>query len=129
MKKTFIKIAGVINLITAFVHLVAGQIDLVNPLQNSNLQIQQKAEWIAVWHIVTVLLFYTSYLILIAGFGEVKKPKLQQLKPVGIFYVLAGIPFIISGIYFSVFALQWVLLMPLGILLLVGLGKLDKDEK
>lgn len=125
MKKTYIKIAGIINLITALVHLIAGQIDLVNPLQNSNLEIQQKAEWIAVWHIVTILLFFTSYQILTAGFDVVKKSNLKQLKTLGILYTLAGIPFIISSIYFSVFAPQWILLLPIGVLLLVGINKLN----
>lgn len=119
-KKIHIKIAGIINLITAFVHLLAGQIDLVGPLQNSNLQIQQKAEWISVWHIVTILLFFSSYLILKAGFSNTKKSSLMQLKPFGFLYVFSGIPFVISSIYFSVFAPQWILLLPIGILLIIG---------
>jgi hypothetical protein len=80
--------------------------DLVDPLIISNLEIQQKAEWIGVWHIVSIFLFYTSYLILKVGFTKVEKPNFQQLKPLGILYISIGIPFIISSIYYSVFAPQ-----------------------
>jgi len=129
MKKTTIKIAAIINLITAIMHLIGGQIDLVKPLNNSNLDVQQKAEWIGVWHIVTVLLFFTFYLILRAGFSQVKKSDVRLLKPIGFLYLITGIPFIVSSIYFSVLAPQWILLTPIGILLIVGLQKMEIDAK
>jgi hypothetical protein len=129
MKKTYIRIAGIINLITALVHLIAGQTDLVNPLNDSNLEIQQKAEWIGVWHIMSALLFFTSYMVLKAGFRKVDKSQLRQLKPFGVLYILAGVPFILSSLYFSVLAPQWILLTPIGILLILGLQKLEIDVK
>jgi hypothetical protein len=125
MNRTYIKIAGVINLITALIHSIAGQMDLVIPLSNSNLEMQQKAEWTGVWHIVTILLFYTSYMILKVGFGKTDQSNSLQLKPLGMLYVLSGIPFIVSSIYFYVFAPQWVLLMPIGLLILLGMKKSD----
>lgn len=64
MKKIYIKIAGILNLIVAFIHLILGHFDLVIPLSESSLEIQQKAEWIGAWHIITILLFLTSYVIL-----------------------------------------------------------------
>ena len=126
MKKIYIKIAGIINLLTALVHLLAGQIDLVNPLNSSSLELQQKAEWVGVWHLVTILLFYTSYLILKEGLTKANKTDLGQLKSLGVLYVLAGVPFILSSVYFTVFAPQWVLLMPIGILVLLGLKNRTK---
>jgi len=129
MEKICVKIAGILNLITAFLHLLAGQLDLVNPLINSNLGVQQKAEWVSVWHMVTILLCFTSYIILRAGFVEVEGQKLKLLKEIGILYILIGIPFIISSIYYSVFAPQWILLMLTGFLLLVALKKTDRNVK
>ena len=126
MKKIYIKIAGIINLLTALVHLLAGQIDLVNPLNSSSLELQQKAEWVGVWHLVTILLFYTSYLILKEGLTKANKTDLGQLKSLGVLYVLAGVPFMLSSVYFTVFAPQWVLLMPIGILVLLGLKNRTK---
>ena len=57
-------IAGILNLFTALLHTIGGQLDLVNPLLNSSLETQTKAEWFGVWHMVTILLFVTSYLVL-----------------------------------------------------------------
>ncbi len=121
MKNTYVKIAGVINLVTALIHVVAGQIDLVNPLNISNLDTQQKAEWVGVWHIVTILLFFTSFLILKIAFATPNPSSINQLKPIAILYILIGLPFIISSVFYSVLAPQWILLMPIGILLLLGI--------
>jgi hypothetical protein len=123
MNRALIRTAGFINLATALIHTAAGQIDLVNPLIDSNLSDQQKAEWIAVWHIVTIVLFTTSFMILKAGFGKGETTNLQGLRVLGLMYVLMSVPFIGSGAYFSVFAPQWVLLLPVGMLLLVGARK------
>ena len=129
MRKICLKIAGVLNLITALTHLVAGQMDLVNPLSNSSLNVQQKAEWIGVWHVVTIFLLFTSYLFIRAGFFEVNTSNAQPLKPFAALYILMGLPFIVSSIYFSVLAPQWILLMPIGVLLIIGLRKLEKNAK
>jgi len=125
MKKTYIKISGILNLVTALIHLVGGQLDPVTPLLDSDLVTQQKGELTGVWHIVTILLFFTSYLIIQAGFGDINKQKSLQLKPIGIFYILSGIPFIGVSIWFKILAPQWILLIPIGILLLLGLRKLE----
>ncbi len=120
MKKIYIRIAGFINLITALIHLFAGQLDLVYPLYISNLKVQQKAEWIGVWHLATILLLYSSFMILKAGFGKLNYDEKGQIKSFGILYILMGIPFIISSIYFGVLAPQWILLIAIGTLLLYG---------
>lgn len=126
MKKMEIRIAGIINLIVALIHLIAGQTTLVNPLLESNLEVQQKGEWIGVWHLVTVLLFFTSYQILKAGFTHQNNQIIRQLKPLGLLYILSGIPFIVASFYLKTFAPQWILLMPIGGLLLLGIRKLPE---
>jgi len=120
MKKNYIKIAGIINLITAIIHLVAGQIDLINPLIESTLNNQVKGELIGAWHIVSILFFITSYLLIKAGIQKGKENEIHALKTIGIIYSLIGIPFIITSIWFSIFAPQWILLMPIGVLTLLG---------
>lgn len=116
-------VAGVINLLTAIIHLIGGQIDLVNPLLNSDLSIQQKGEFVGVWHMVSILLCFTSYLILRAAFQKTTDSQSEQLKPIAILYLLCGLPFIISSIYFGIFAPQWILLMPVGGLILLGIKR------
>lgn len=115
------KIAGILSLITACVHLILGQLDLVHPLINSNLEIQIVGEFIGVWHIVTILLFYTAYLLIKIGFKGFDDAQKSLLQFIGWLYILAAIPFMISSIWFSVFALQWILLLPIGVLTIYGL--------
>ncbi|MFD0798241.1 hypothetical protein ACFQZJ_12285 [Maribacter chungangensis] len=128
MKNRYIKIAGTLNLLTAFLHLIAGQIDLVNPLLGSSLTLQQKGELTGAWHIVTILLFYTAFIVLQSGFRNRGDQNFQKLKSLAIFYILSGIPFIGISVWFGIFAPQWILLMPIGVLLLFGLRKPTDDE-
>lgn len=126
MNRIFIKIAGVLNILTAVVHLVGGQVDLVRPLQQSNLLDQQKAEWLGVWHVVTFVLFYTSYVLLQMGFlGKGRALNMEWLRSVGYLYLLMGIAFVLSSINYGVLAPQWILLMPVGGLLLIGIRKIE----
>ncbi|GGG57244.1 hypothetical protein GCM10011414_28870 [Croceivirga lutea] len=123
MKIIYIKIAGIINLLGAILHTIGGQIELVNPLLDSNISIQQKSELTAAWHIVTILLFFTSYIILKVGFLKGSNQVKEQLKSIAFLYILSGIPFIITSYIYNVNAFQWILLMPIGFLLLIGLRK------
>lgn len=108
-------IAGVLNALTALIHLIGGQIDLVQPLLNSGLTMQAKAEWLGVWHVVSVLLFASSYVLLKGGLNTSKSnPDLIHL--IGILYVLFSVVFILSSFYTKMFAPQWVLLLPIGLL-------------
>ena len=59
-KNTYLIIAGVLTLFTAFLHLIGGQIDLINPLFKSNLENQIQTELLGVWHMVTIILFASS---------------------------------------------------------------------
>lgn len=121
--KIYWKIAGCINLFTAIVHTVGGQIDLVTPLLNSHLQTQTKAEWLGGWHLITVMLFLTSFWLLKMGFSTKKSPSEDVLKLIGYFYIMGSVSFIISSIYFNVLAPQWIILLPIGILTLLGINK------
>lgn len=123
MKKIYIKIAGIINLFTAFLHLIAGQMDLVDPLLDSNITNQQKGELTGAWHIVSILLFFTAFIILQAGFKNKSSQNAKQLKSMAFFYILSGIPFIVTSMWLGIFAPQWILLMSIGILMLIGLRK------
>ncbi len=123
MKKLYLKIAGCINLFTAVLHLIAGQVDLVNPLMNSNLALQEKGEITSAWHIVTILLFFTSYIILRHAFSNENGRSIQQLKDLAFLYLLCGLPFIIISLILGIFAPQWILLMPIGVLILLEVRK------
>lgn len=122
-KNKFWMVAGLLNLFTAFVHTIGGQLDLVNPLLSTDLTAQGKSEWLAVWHIITILLFLTSFYLLRSGFGRNKIDDSSGIKLIGILYCLISIPFVVSSIYFKTFAPQWIILLPIGILSLIGMRK------
>ncbi len=123
-KKSIIWIvAGFLNLSTALIHTIGGQLDLVSPLLKSNLNEQAKTEWLGVWHAVTILLFATSYYLLRTGFSKNKPGNLGVMQSIGITYILFSLPFICSGIIMQKFAPQWILLLLIGLLTMLGLRK------
>lgn len=125
-KNIYLIIAGIINSITAILHTIGGQLDLVNPLSNSNLSNQQKAEWIGGWHIITIVLFATSYLLLKTGFNSVKQLNTDIVKYIGILYLLFSIPFIITSVTYNLLAPQWILLFPIALFSILGYRQNNK---
>ncbi len=119
-KKHLILIAGLLSLFTAVLHVVAGQISLMNPLSDSNLSSQIKTEMIGAWHMITVMLF-GSAIILWKHYTNENPNNYLLLKYLGIVHLLFAVSFIGSSIWMGVFAPQWVLFLPIGIFILLGL--------
>ncbi len=115
--------AGAINFFTALLHTFGGQMDLVNPLLRSNLKDQAKAEWLGVWHMVTILLFASSYIVLRNALLVYHKRQVELMKYIGILYVVLSIPSFISSMTYQLLAPQWILLLPVGVLILFGSEK------
>ena len=122
-------IAGIVNIVTALLHTLGGQIDLVNPMLRSNLENQVKAEWFGAWHMVTIILFATSYLILKNAIVEFQKKQIELMKYIGVLYILLSIPFCISSVVYKLLAPQWILLMPIGGLVLYGVKKYSNNSQ
>lgn len=122
-KNTYWIIAGLLNLFTAILHTVGGQLDLVNPLLDSNLHQQAKTEWLGVWHMVTIILFLSSVYLLKRGFAKLQNVDIDMIKSIGVLYVLFSVPFMVSSVVMKVFAPQWILLLPIGAITLIGLRK------
>ena len=116
-------ISGLLMFLTAFVHTFGGQIDLVKPLLESNLKVQAKSEWMGAWHSITILLFGSSYYLLKNGFDKSKTVKRSLIYAIGILYCLISIPFLVTSFYFKVLAPQWIILLPIGILAIIGVKK------
>lgn len=113
--------AGIISAITFIIHLTLGQVDLVNPLLESELTTQVKTEFLAVWHMVSIVLLATAFLYIYNGIKNFTSSITICL--LSNLYLGFGVIFILSGIYFSIFVPQWILLIPIGILGLVGIKK------
>lgn len=126
MKKPrhYILLAGVILLLTSLLHLIGGQIDLIYPIKFSGLTNQVKAELVGAWHMVTAVLFFSSYYLLKAGLqkGPIQKPEIIRF--LGYLFILFSIPSVCTSIYYLVLAPQWILLLPIGVLSLVGVRHL-----
>jgi len=126
-KNTFLIISGLINLFTFLLHMIGGQISLINPLLDSNLELQIKTELLGVWHMATIILFVTSIILLYLGFKQNKKLNIQLLSFIGYLYILFSIPFIIISIIYGLLVPQWILLLPIGVLTIFGIKKIKKD--
>ena len=122
-KNKFLIISGAINLFTFLLHVIGGQVSLINPLLNSNLDLQIKAELLGVWHMVTIILFATSVILLYLGLNKNKKTNIELLSFIGYLYVFFSLPFVVISIFYGLLAPQWILLLPIGILTIIGTKK------
>lgn len=116
-------IAGIINIFTAILHLIGGQIDLINPLMESSIDLQIKTELLGVWHVITCVLFASSILYFKYGFNTAKKANIELVSFISYLYIAFSFVFIFSSVYKSILASQWVLLLPIGILGIIGTKK------
>jgi len=112
--------AGIINLFTALLHTIGGQLDLINPMLSSSLNISEKTQLLGVWHMVTVILFSSSLLLLYYAFN--KKDRIL-IRVIGYLYILLSIPFIVISLLYGTLVPQWILLLPIGILSILGVKK------
>jgi hypothetical protein len=122
-KNVYLIVAGLINLLTALLHTFAGQIDLINPLMDSNIELQTKSELLSAWHIVTILLFATAFILLKNGFRWSVSEDKTAVRYIGYLYILFCIPFIVVSFMNNLFAPQWILLLPIGLLSWIGQSK------
>ncbi len=116
--------SGVLCLVTAFVHTVAGHSHPVVPFLRTDLEETAKATLHVCWHLVTVTLFLSAFALLGLGFSP-------GIAGAGLFagflaslYVLFVIVFLVIGVKrFGGKLLrlpQWTLLLPVGVLAAIG---------
>ncbi len=114
---------GLITLFTAVLHTVGGGVALVGPLLNSSLDIQTKTELHSVWHLITVLLFATAYVILVNCRKQKAEDTALVIRYISYLFMLFGLVFILVSLYHMTFAPQWILFFPIGLLLILGESK------
>lgn len=120
-KNKYWLIAGLISAFSFFIHLILGQITLVTPLLGSNLTLQVKTEFLAVWHMVSIILLATPFVYFYFGIKNLASSVMICL--LSNLYLVFGVVFILSGLYNSIFVPQWILLLPIGIFGLLGIKK------
>lgn len=122
-RNNFWLIAGGMNIFSALVHTILGQITLVKPLLQSTIEHQEITEWLGVWHIVTVVLFASSYYLIRQGLHQRQNRNLALIEFIAYLYLLFSFVFIALSIINNVFAPQWVLLLPIALFALAGINK------
>ncbi|WP_237274822.1 hypothetical protein [Tenacibaculum ovolyticum] len=120
-------IAGVLNLITFFMHLIGGQIELVNPMIETSLSLDKNSQLVGAWHMVTIILLVTSYVLLSAGFGKKYATNSEMIKSIGYLNLSFCLPFILTGFYYSLLVPQWILFLPIATLTFIGVNKTKKN--
>jgi hypothetical protein len=116
--------AGLLCLITSFVHVVAGHFDPVVPFLRTELEATAKATLHVCWHMVTVTLFMSSLALLGIGLSPgIPGAGLLATFIAGL-YVLYSIVFLVIGarrFRWNLLRLpQWLLLLPVGVLAVIG---------
>lgn len=116
--------AGTLGFFTALVHIFAGQVDPVRPFLKSNLTDIPKATFLACWHMISVMLVFCSCILTYAGSLNLVNLK-ASIIIISISFILFAMVFIAVGWYFfgvrAFFKLpQWILLLPIGVLGLIG---------
>jgi len=112
--------SGLLALLTALIHVFAGQIDPVRPFLKSTLDDIPKASLLACWHLVSVTLFVSSLVLLYVGWYDIDSLYFI-IQLLGFLYILYASVFVAVGLYFfglkAVVKLpQWILLLPIGLL-------------
>lgn len=120
-KNIYWLLAGGISAFTFIIHLTLGQIDIVNPMLESELTIQVKTELLSVWHMISVILLATAGLFFYYGIKNF--PSSVMICLLSNLYLVFGLVFIASGLYSWIFVPQWILLLPIGIFGLIGIKK------
>lgn len=126
----FLLSAGAIGLLTTAIHIFGGQITLIRPFLQTDLAHDIKGCLLVCWHVISAYLLLTSCLYVYAGFNPQPDQLLGLelfLNALSSFYILFAVLFIVIGwIFFNAQVFyklpQWVLLLPIGVLGLLGTG-------
>jgi len=106
----YIKLASGIASLTALLHLIGGQVSLVNPLLDSVLSDQVVTEWLGAWHLITVILFLMAYYFIRFGTSK-EEVHMYMIKNIGWVNLFFGLVFVCVSIYRGIFAPQFVLFL------------------
>ena len=113
--------AGVVNLVAFVLHLVVGYTDSLLPLSQTGLNDISMATIFAVWAMATLVMATSSSYLLYIGRHPFTDGTKEMALLWGWLYVAFGLIFVIINMVYGFFSLpQWILLLPIGILALMG---------
>lgn len=120
----WIFIAGLIGVFTSLVHIFAGQVDPVRPFLASDLPDIPKATLLGCWHMVSAILVICGVVLTYIGWYAIAA-LYSLVVGIALCYIVFALIFVAVGWYYfklqTFYKLpQWVLLLPVGLLGLVG---------
>ncbi len=124
----FCLISGIVCLITAFLHLIAGQANVIQPFLKSGLLPDAKYTLLACWHMITAYLFTSGCMLIYIGITPGFKAGIVLSRFIGVQFIAFAIIFLIinfmvSSPKFFLSLPQWILLLPIGLLAIKGKQK------
>lgn len=122
-KNSYLIIAGTLNFLVFLLHLIGGQIDLVNPMMDASLSLDKSTQLLGAWHMVTIILFATSFILLSAGLGKKYASNLAIVEFANYLNLFFSLPSIIASIYYGLLVPQWILFLPICIITSIGLSR------
>ena len=116
--------SGLLAFFTTVVHIFAGQIDPIRPFLKSDLADVPKATLLACWHMVSVMLMTSALGTLYVGWFGMMEYHLVVLLLGYLHVAFTGVFLLVGWCFFGIRALitlpQWLLLLPIGALAIVG---------
>ena len=107
----YFAVAGILALLTTGVHLIAGQIDLVQPLLNSALKSQAQTEWLGAWHMISGFLAISKDYLLRMAMKARNSADLAVGLLIFFCYAAAGFAFFGAWLWSGNFAPQGIVLL------------------
>ena len=116
-------VASMIAFLTAMIHVFAGGNDVAKPLLESSLPSEEKYALYACWHFVSTFFIFSASLFLLTGLGYL--PSSSLILILSLLWLTFGLIFFAISLSVNtlrgIFRLpQWVLLIPVGVLGLIG---------
>ncbi len=128
-KNIFWIIAGLLNLAAALIHMFPKQEAFIDPiLATSQLKNAVVSEIFGVWHMVTVLLFLTTFFLLMKGFSGEKPQNTEGACLVGILFFVLTLPYIAVFEMFRNFVPFGFLFLLMGIFVFIGVYREKKNK-
>ena len=115
--KTILIVAAIINLAVAVVHAFVGESQVVTPLLASSAPDLVKATLHSAWHMITVVLFLSSFTLFYLGQrDEVRQSGKTLPLYIGIQYIALALVFVVASFVYGQFFIQMLMLLPIGLL-------------
>ncbi|MBD3166947.1 hypothetical protein GF324_10135 [bacterium] len=128
MYKTLLA-AAILNLLSALVHTFVGGPEVMTPFRALEFNLENKAILHTVWHLVTITLFFTTAVFFLITLRPDRYATEQLAAVMSLPYVLFALLFVLMSIVYGVFLIQWVLLLPVGVVGLIGAKQIGRRNR